>query len=48
VAQIRNAREIIADDDALIVDGFRGRDRRQQTRPLARYVEIEGAQAGAP
>jgi phosphoenolpyruvate-protein phosphotransferase len=47
VAQIPNAREIIADDDVLIVDGFRGEivvnpDAATHTR----YTEeIEGAQA---
>ena len=47
VAQIPNAREIIADDDVLIVDGFRGEIVvNPDAATLARYTEeIEGAQA---
>jgi phosphoenolpyruvate-protein phosphotransferase len=47
VAQIPNAREIIADDDVLIVDGFRGEIVvNPDAVTLARYVEeIEGARA---
>ncbi len=47
VAQIPNAREIIADDDVLIVDGFRGEIVvNPDAATHARYTrEIEGAEA---